>query len=275
MSTYIIGDIHGCFKTFKILLKKINFNPNQDILWLLGDLVNRGPYSLEIMCWILNHQNNIQAVLGNHDIYAIACYFHRKNKKNNDTIDDLLDSPKINDIIYWMRQQPVIFFDKKIHSLIVHAGFNPNWSLDQIFLYANYIEMILKSDLIFDYTREFHNIQKKKLNGYLNPYEKWYFYLNYFTKIRICNKFGTLNLRFNGNLKNIPKKFLPWFCYNFVNINRKIKIYFGHWAALEGVTNVRNIYNLDHGCVWGGKLTAFCVEKKTYISVQSVEFKKK
>jgi bis(5'-nucleosyl)-tetraphosphatase (symmetrical) len=275
MSTYVFGDIHGCFDTFQALLKKIQWNPKYDTLWCVGDLINRGPKSLAMMEWILDHQDHVQCILGNHEIHLLACYAGA-SFGFGDTIDECLTSPKADEIISWMQKQPLIYQDGS-HAM-VHAGISPLWSWQEACDKAKLVESVLQSDDGLSLLAHFHPSRKKaKLTKTIEDYEhipEWVKDLGWFTRVRTLNPHDQMNEKFKGSLDHIDQDSQPWFNeYQHQVKNSKTcpsMLYFGHWAAL-GIYVGEHVYSLDSGCIWGRKLSALRLEDHQLFQQKTVD----
>lgn len=266
MSNYIIGDIHGCYDEFRSLLKKIKFNHKKDVLWITGDIVSRGPHSLKTLRYIKKIENSVKIVLGNHELYLIK--IHNALKKNKENITnqfnkDILLAPDIDEIIYWIKKQPLFQIDKNLKIIMIHAGISPQWDLKIMIKCAKEIKEIFQNEykcnslipLIFD--DKFNNWETSKLNRK----SRFLFAINTFTRIRYCNPDGKLDMKWKG--KYAPHPLKPWF--NFPRkINKTYSIVFGHWSAIKGKGTPKGIYGLDTGCCWGGDLTILRWEDKRF-----------
>ncbi|OGQ07555.1 MAG: bis(5'-nucleosyl)-tetraphosphatase (symmetrical) [Deltaproteobacteria bacterium RIFCSPLOWO2_12_FULL_40_28] len=254
MATYVVGDIQGCFKTFKKLLSHVSFNPKKDRLWLVGDLVNRGPHSLEVLRFAA-HQKKLVSVIGNHDLYCLARYFGLLKPEELDTLGPLLKANN-RTLINWLRTRPLMHEEKGF--ILVHAGLHPSWSLADARKYARVLEKILRSKkapefLEMVYSKRIDAPQKiKNSNDELN------FALGVFTRMRVINKKGQLHFKYKGPPDEAPAPFKPW----FEIAKRKTAhqtILFGHWAHLGHIKR-KYLVSLDTACVWGVKLTAYRLE---------------
>lgn len=257
MSTYAVGDIQGCFDEFQKLLEMIHFNPLNDTLWLAGDLVNRGPKSLETLRFVRSLGDAAITVLGNHDLHLIAC-FHGIRKAKGSLLE-ILEADDCDEIIEWLCQQPLLHHDKSLGYTMTHAGIPHIWSLKKAKKYAQEVSDALQGEqrqLYFDHMYgDLPDCWDKSLEG---P-ERWRTITNYFTRMRYCDEQGRLEFASKDNADSYPEGFLPWFMHNKPKMKKK-KIIFGHWAALQGNTNSDQYFGLDTGCVWGGALTAMRLE---------------
>lgn len=263
MTTYVIGDIQGCFTTFQHLLDEVQFYAGRDNLILLGDLVNRGKDSLATLRFIKRYANSIQVVLGNHDIYALALH-HQAIAKENHTLHELLNAPDANEIFSWLKQQPFLLTDRS-HAF-VHAGVLPILNLDEAQSLANTISKRMQQDprrflgeflsgsfLDWSDALSFDDKQKVALSGFLF--------------MRMCEGAKKINRTYTDNLNDVPAYLTPWFR---LRQHDDKSIYFGHWASI-GPYQEGGYYCLDSGCVWGNKLSALNLSTGELISVKSEE----
>lgn len=278
MSTYFVGDIHGCFSELVSLLEKVSFSINSDCLWLAGDLVNRGPSSLEVIRLVSSLGNSAKMVLGNHDLNLIASYAHVKDSKKNNLIKDLLKSKDIDDLIHWLRQQPLLIVDSKRKIVMSHAGMYPYWDIDTALFYAKKIESMLLNKNFDIFLKIFFadDFTKNNFCGYnISEYQelkRLIFSLNVFTRMRYClpNKKLDMTCKLSPSEKTLP--LLPWFCIKNKFLDDYF-VFFGHWASLERNITPKKIIALDTGCCWGGGLSMFRLEDKKWFHQRS-EIKK-
>lgn len=264
MSTYFIGDVHGCYKNLKSILNCVHFNPDIDYLYLTGDLVSRGPNSLEVLRLIRSFNKSACTVLGNHDLYLLKEYFSiNYNNRNKNCFSSILQAPDIKELMDWLRQQPILYIDKNKKIIICHAGINPQWNIQQAQSYAQEIEKILTSNnpnLLFSNISEYSNIDH---NLNLDKLKETQSYINFFTKMRYVYLDGKLNLQYKNSPEFAPKNIYPWFSLS-KHIVPEYNIIFGHWASLKNTTiKIPNgFYGLDSGCCWGEYLTLLRWEDK-------------
>lgn len=267
MAIYAIGDIQGCFAEFKKLLSKIAFDQQTDTLWLTGDLVNRGPQSLEVLRFVKALGDKHITVLGNHDLNLLAVAYGVRNRRDGDTIDDILKAPDKSELLDWLRHRPLLYYDKTTKFVMSHAGLAPSWSLHEAKILANEVEKILQSDAPEFFLKQMYGNQPDHWGPHLVGVERWRCIINYLTRMRFCYADGRLDLSYKGEIAGKPTALVPWFeMENRVNANEKI--IFGHWAALGGKTNLPNLYPLDTGCVWGNCLTAMRIEDGKRFSIK-------
>ncbi len=269
MSTYVIGDIQGCYQSFQKLLNKIEFNPRYDQLYLAGDLINRGPESLATMQYILENQDSIKCVLGNHDLHFLAVAHYCQPVHNKDTFQDILDSTYRNPIVSWLSQQPLAIYLKSFDSLLVHAGLPYCWSAKQAVTYSDEVSHVLQSPARYQYYVSMYGDQPNQWCQDLAGVDRLRYITNAFTRMRFCQRDGQLELKIKSAVGRQPSHLVPW--YSIENKRFLGNVIFGHWAALQGNANHAKRYALDTGCVWGAKLTALRLEDFKRISVKSIE----
>lgn len=258
MSTYVFGDIQGCFREMMALLDEVSYNPASDKLWFVGDLINRGPDNLSTMRFILEHRHNVTCVLGNHDLHflAVASGCHKLTRR--DTFRDLLEAEDLPDMIQWVRNTPLLHFDPARNLAMVHAGIHPQWSIDQALQRAKEVEDTLKGDNYRIFLGKMYGNKPSRWKDELTGMKRLRAITNYFTRMRYCKKGGRLDLKNKTLLA--PKGFKPWFKHPRPE-DQELTILFGHWASLGGKTGkVTNVHALDTGCVWGRKLTLLRLE---------------
>ncbi|QOI11282.1 symmetrical bis(5'-nucleosyl)-tetraphosphatase [Blochmannia endosymbiont of Colobopsis nipponica] len=271
MSTYLIGDIHGCYESLKLILNRINFNIKKDSLWLTGDIVAKGPKSLETLHLIRNLGKNVHMVLGNHDLHLLAIYTGASKSKYEDHLDQILNAPDVEELIEWLRKQPILQINKNKKILMIHAGIHPNWNIKQTIKYAREIENILQSKNYKFLLKAMHGNITKKWNINQNDLSRIIYNIKVFTRIRYCSLNGDLNMLYKGAPQNTPSSYLkPWFDFHTSTIT-KYNIIFGHWSALMGQGTPKGIYGLDYGCYYTGILTAIKWENKEIIQVSQIK----
>ena len=267
-SKFVIGDIQGCYKEFKNLIKLID--PNKENKFLcVGDLVNRGPESEKVVDYVI--KNNVKSVFGNHDLHLMAILIGvRKHNKKKDTMQRLINKNKAIEIIDYFSQfsfAKVVTNNKK-KSLIVHAGVLPSWSLDNILSANDELQEDLKKDPE-EFFSTMYSDRSKAISKSTNKKNRRRYLINVFTRMRFISEKNKLDLQ--TKLKKAgSNKFNPWFSYKHKCLKDVDNIIFGHWAALNGVTNHNNIKGIDLGCVWGGSLAAINIEDKSIITVDSI-----
>lgn len=263
MSTYAIGDVQGCFDQLQALLIKINFEPEQDELWFVGDLVNRGPKSLDVLHFVKNLPHK-QIVLGNHDLHLLALVYGYPYAKH--TLNDILSSSELDQYVEWLQQLPLLHHDEKLNYVMVHAGIYPFWDLQQAKRYAQELQATLQMGDIADLLENLYGDKPDYWQDNLTGWDRLRFITNVFTRMRFCGLDGRLEFKTTDKADLSSEEFLPW--YKIPERKTKdVRIIFGHWAALQGKADVQNVFALDTGCVWGNCLTAMRLEDQQRFSV--------
>lgn len=265
MASYAIGDIQGCYHAFQALLARINFNPKLDELWLVGDLINRGSGSLEVLRWCYEYQDNLKVVLGNHDLHAlvVAAGFVKAHK--GDTLNAILQADDCDKLLNWLRHQQLAYQNKSY--LMVHAGLLPQWSSNQALACAAEVETALRGDGYLDFLANMYGNLPNSWSDSLTGLNRLRVITNAMTRLRVCTAHGQMEFSFKGELVDVPAGFMPWFDVpNRASCDKHV--IFGHWSAL-GLQQRQNVYALDTGCLWGGQLTAMNLESKAITQVQS------
>ena len=254
MATYAVGDIQGCFDPLCRLLDKLKFDPENDTLWVAGDMVNRGPDSLQTLRYLKSLGNRCIAVLGNHDLHLLAVAAGIRKQKGSDTLDEILQAPDRDELLYWLRHQPFVHHDTRRNITMVHAGIPPIWSIEKALKKSHKLEAALQGEQYEKTLKKlFQSDQPRIWHKDLGPWKKLRLTANYFTRMRFCDEDGLLDL---DNKTSVPApNEAPWFNFPGTRCYRET-IVFGHWAALEGRSGRKNIHALDTGCVWGRELTA-------------------
>jgi len=254
MAVWAIGDIQGCNDALQQLLAKIDFDVAKDRLWLAGDLVNRGENSLEVLEYLYSIKENVEIVLGNHDITLIAAYYGIK--KSNPTIDPILQSPRAKELIEWLRKQKFLHVDYTLGYCMAHAGISPEFDLGMAIRYARRVEEKLQSDHADIWLEKMFRIGENRFNRGSSKIDIDRYIVSSFTRMRYCYKDHRLDFDQKGAPTDTlrAKGLKPWFeCENRKEID--LKIIFGHWSTL-GFYQDEYVLALDTGCLWGGKLTA-------------------
>jgi len=268
MAVWAVGDIQGCYRSFRELLTKISFDPSKDKLWLAGDLVNRGEGSLETLEYLYNIRESVEIVLGNHDITLIAAYYGLK--KSNPSIDPILHSPKAKELIEWLRSQKFLHVDYTLGYCMAHAGISPEFDLGMAIRYAKKVEEKLQSRHAEVWLEKMFKSGTNRFSRESSKIDMDRYIVSAFTRMRYCYKDHRLDFDQKGTpTEALRKKGLkPWFeCEKRKEIH--LKIIFGHWSTLGFYEN-EQVLALDTGCLWGGKLTAARIDKKK-VEVVSVE----
>ena len=271
MSTYAIGDIQGCYKPLRKLLKSVDFQAGEDKLWCVGDLINRGPKSLDTLRFLRDLGSNATVVLGNHDLHFLAIYYGISKNRNKDTLQKLLDAPDCDELSTWLRHKPLAHYDSVETNdgvrnyLMVHAGVAPQWTLHTTLKLAADVEQCLQGPDFLQYFANMYGDTPRRWKDKLTGYERLRLITNYLTRMRFCNANGKLDLKAKEGLLSAPSGYRPWF--EFEQLSPATNILFGHWAALEGRTGNPHVFALDTGCVWGRELTMLRLEDHKLFSI--------
>jgi bis(5'-nucleosyl)-tetraphosphatase (symmetrical) len=260
MAVYAIGDIQGCYDPLRRLLDKLKFKSDRDKLWFTGDLVNRGPKSLKVLRFVRSLDNNAITVLGNHDLHLLAVSEFPERRRRKDTLNNILDAPDRDELLYWLRHRPLLHHDKKLDFTLVHAGLAPKWDLNSARAAATELESVLQGDRYQDFLRQMYGDAPDDWSKNMKKIDRLRYITNCLTRMRFCDRKGRLELSFKGRPRGKNWKYVPWFRVPG-RANRKLRIVFGHWSTLGPVTEKR-IFPLDSGCVWGGCLTALRLDGK-------------
>lgn len=265
MATYAVGDLQGCLSPLRCLLQEVDFSPSRDQLWLVGDLVNRGPQSLETLRFLFDMRHAVTSVLGNHDLHLLAVAHNIERLKRSDTLKPILDAPDRSDLLDWLRHLKLMHYDPQRKIAMVHAGIAPQWSLEKALERAAEVEQALRDDaLLAPFLDGMYGNEPDCWSKDLRGVARLRVITNYFTRMRFCTAEGRLDLKSKEGLGTAPKGFMPWFSQP----QRKTRgqtILFGHWAALEGRCDEPGVHALDTGCVWGGQMTLMNVDSRELI----------
>jgi bis(5'-nucleosyl)-tetraphosphatase (symmetrical) len=268
MATYAVGDLQGCFDELEHLLKLLNFQPSVDRLWLVGDLVNRGPKSLETLRFIKNLGETATCVLGNHDLHLLAVHAGLKSCKPQSNLYSILRAPDSDVLIDWLRHRPLLHHDSDLGLVMVHAGLPPQWDLTKARVLASELEHVLQSDHYLGFLAHMYGDSPDLWSDHLQGWDRLRMITNGFTRLRYCDSQGRLDMRSKGPISTQPEGLIPWFEVPNRK-NRDLTIIFGHWAAL-GHRMREGLIALDSGCIWGGRLTAVRLDSEVRF-VRSVQ----
>jgi len=267
MSTYVIGDVQGCFEKLLALLKVINFNENKDYLWFTGDLINRGPQSLETLRFVKDLGVRALTVLGNHDMALLAVGYKALPydfKKFN--FMEILEAPDAPQLLAWLQARPLAHYDPFFNTLLVHAGIHPSWDLPLALSLAAEVETMLTGPENFAFYQNLWGDGPVHWDPSLTGWERLRYIVNCLTRMRFCEADGALNLQVKDHTLPAPQGLIPWF--EMPNrLLQEVTILFGHWASLKGQCSAPNMYALDTACIWGGTLTALRLEDKQLFAV--------
>jgi bis(5'-nucleosyl)-tetraphosphatase (symmetrical) len=262
MATYAIGDIQGCLASFRQLLDRIGFTPRSDTIWLVGDLVNRGPDSLGTLRFIKKLSSSIRLVLGNHDLFLLAAAEGITTLRPKDTIHDILSAADRSDLIHWLRHQPL--HHREGSFLMVHAGLLPQWTVEEATALAHEVEIVLRGPEYRAFLQALFHGPTLHWSLSLKGLERLVSIARVLTRLRTCTSTGEMS-SFSGSPDETPVGFTPWFGFPDRR-NTNATIITGHWAAL-GLRLEPNLLAIDSGCVWGKKLTAVRLEDRSVFQV--------
>ena len=258
MATYAIGDLQGCYEPLQRLLDLIQFDPANDHLWFCGDLINRGPQSLECLRFVKALGHRAITVLGNHDLHLLAIHFGYASSRGGDTLDAILAATDRDELMDWLRHQPLVHHDAALNWCMSHAGVPPMWSARKARRLAQEVEAVLQNDCRSFFEHMYGN-KPDLWDKHLRGQDRLRVIVNYLTRMRFIDTHGRLDLTTKEGAGAAPEGFMPWFEHPARKAS-DTRIIFGHWAALEGQAGTDNVWALDTGCVWGGTLTALKLE---------------
>ena len=253
MAHYLIGDIQGCNLTLGQLLETIDFSPSKDTIFLLGDLINRGPDNVGVLRRLMNCGSSAKSILGNHDLHFLSVEKGIKIPKSGDTIEDILNARDRSALTLWLRTQPLALMASNY--LLVHAGVHPQWSASQTIDFAREVQVILSGPNYADFLKEMYGNEPSTWDNGLEGMDRLRLIVNVLTRMRFCSPSGQLNFNAKSSLTQGPEGFLPWFEIEGRRTQHQ-HIGFGHWSTAGG-TEKNNVVCLDTGCVWGKGLSAF------------------
>jgi bis(5'-nucleosyl)-tetraphosphatase (symmetrical) len=262
MATYAIGDIQGCCDEFEALLARLRFDPARDRLWLTGDLVNRGPRSLDVLRRVQRLGTAAITVLGNHDLHLLAVALAPNERvKPQDTLGPILAAPDRDELLKWLRSQPLLHHDATLGYTMIHAGLPPQWDLATAQACAHELEQALRDDAhCIELFTHMYGDRPNRWSEDLRGVDRLRFITNCLTRLRFCRADGTLELKFKGEIDSAPQGVLPWFRVP-QRQSRELRIVCGHWSAL-GYHDGDGVLSIDTGCVWGEKLCAVRLDRR-------------
>jgi bis(5'-nucleosyl)-tetraphosphatase (symmetrical) len=253
LAVYAVGDVQGCLEPLQALLEQARFDPAEDELWLVGDVVNRGPDSLGVLRFVRSLGSRATLVLGNHDLHLLAVAEGVRELRGADTLRPVLDAPDGAELLTWLRHQPLFHSDLALGYCMVHAGIPPHWDLATAAALAHEAEKWLRgsgcAELVPNEVPEL-----TELSPELTAAQRARVIVSYLTRMRVCTADGRMDLAYKGPARGAPSGYLPWFSHPERKM-RDVRVLFGHWAALQGQADAENVFALDTGCVWGHSLT--------------------
>ena len=263
MARYAIGDIQGCFDSLLRLLERCAFDPLVDQLWLVGDLVNRGPRSLETLRFVRDLGSSAITVLGNHDLSLLMASEGFGKRGKGDTFDDILDAPDRDDLLDWLRRQPLCHVEGGY--CMVHAGLLPQWTAAEARELALEVEVALTADNWHDFLAHMWGSEPVAWRDDLEGWARLRVIVNAMTRMRFCTPDGVMDFKAKGEVSKAPEGCIPWFEAPGRRSTDSVLIT-GHWSAL-GLKVLPNLLAIDSGCLWGGPLTAVRLEDRAVFQV--------
>ncbi len=261
MSVYVVGDVQGCYRELRQLLEQVRFDPAKDKLWLAGDIVNRGPDSLQTLRFVKGLGRRAVMVLGNHDLHLLAISAgNLKHRGKDKSLEPILQAPDRDELLYWLRHRPLMHYSRKRGYAMIHAGLPPQWDIPTALARAREVEQVLQGPGHQDFFQQMYGNEPARWSDDLHGMARWRFITNCFTRMRFCDPSGRLELHEKGAPGSQPPPFLPWYQVPG-RASRDDRILFGHWSTL-GYHHSDNVWALDSGCLWGGRLTAVKLRRR-------------
>ena len=261
---YLVGDLQGCCDPFERLLQTVDFSPSRDHVYVLGDLVNRGPDSLGVLRRLRALDNAATCLLGNHDLHLLAVAHGVRKPHRSDTLDEILNAPDRDDWLSWIRQRRLAVHE---HGwLMVHAGVVPQWDAAQTVALAAEVEAMLAGPDVGEFLTRMYGNEPDKWDDGLQGVPRWRCVVNSLTRLRFCSADGTMEFATKEGVGGAPEGYMPWFEVPGRR-TANTPVAFGHWSTL-GLINRDDLMALDTGCIWGGQLTAVRVDGATRELIQ-------
>jgi bis(5'-nucleosyl)-tetraphosphatase (symmetrical) len=262
VTRYAIGDVQGCNDELQALIARLHFSADRDRIYFVGDLVNRGPASLQVLRFVRSLADNAVVVLGNHDLHLLAVAHGARRNKKLDTLDDVLEASDRDELLEWLITRPLAHIDAQNHGqtdLIVHAGLVPQWTVSTTVALAREVESALRDNpsAVFEHM---YGDEPDRWSDDLSRKDKLRFTINVLTRLRVCTADGRVDLKWKGKPPAANSSYQPWFDAE-ARASRDARVIFGHWSAL-GFVQRNGVVGLDSGCVWGGSLTAFDLDSE-------------
>ena len=260
MALYLIGDIQGCDEPLERLLHTVDFSPSRDTLYLLGDLVNRGPSSAAVLRRLMGYGAAARCLLGNHDLHLLAAAYGVRTPHTDDTLGDVLHAPDRTALLHWLRHQRLALLEQfgDRQYLMVHAGVLPAWTASQTIALAQEVESALQSDGVADFLAHMYGNTPSAWSDTLAGADRLRVIVNALTRMRFCTPQGEMEFKTNGGADAAPTGYAPWFDVPG-RLTTDVHVAFGHWSTL-GWLGRSDVLALDSGCVWGGALSALRIE---------------
>jgi bis(5'-nucleosyl)-tetraphosphatase (symmetrical) len=266
MAVYGIGDVQGCHAELLTLLELLRFDPRQDQLWLTGDLVNRGPNSLDVLRFVRGLGDAAVSVLGNHDLHLLAVWAGTGRLRQSDTLERVLSAPDCDQLLDWLRQRPLLHHDAGLGWVMTHAGISPRWSLDEAIDCAAEVETALRSIGYRSLLERMYGNQPARWDPELQGWKRLRHIVNVFTRMRYCDADGGLLFDYKGAPGRRPSGYYPWFeTPERIPMPEGVRLVSGHWSTL-GLLTRGDVHTIDTGCLWGGALTALRLDGELRIT---------
>ena len=260
MATYAIGDVQGCFDELEALLARVGFNRDHDKLWFVGDLVNRGPKSLQVLRFVKGLGDRAKVVLGNHDLHLVTQHEGFERKRTDDTFADILGAPDAKELVDWVRTRPMLHVEG--NWAMVHAGLLPLWSIEKASTLAREVEAALRAPDYREFLKNMYGSKPERWDDSLTGWDRLRVIVNALTRMRYCTPDGTMEFHTTGT--EPPAGFRAWFEARQASES----VVFGHWSQL-GLKLTTRVAGIDTGCVWGGPLTALRLDDRWLVQVPS------
>jgi bis(5'-nucleosyl)-tetraphosphatase (symmetrical) len=261
MSIYAIGDVQGCYDQLRRLLDALRFDPGVDLLWLVGDLVNRGPQSLETLKFVRDLGERAITVLGNHDLNLLAVAAGVRKPHRGDTLNAILQAPDRDELLDWLRRRSMMHVDSGY--AMVHAGLLPQWSVPQALSLGREVESALRSDDHVELLHKMYGNEPARWADGLTGYDRLRVIVNAMTRLRLCDVNGRMEFGHKTGLRDAPAGYMPWFDVPG-RASAETPVICGHWAAL-GIVLRDDVLAIDSGCVWGRTLSALRLEDRRLV----------
>ncbi|MFO1306522.1 MAG: symmetrical bis(5'-nucleosyl)-tetraphosphatase [Burkholderiales bacterium] len=265
MALYAIGDIQGCHDEFREILDLIGFDAARDRLWIVGDLVNRGPGSLAVLRDVMAMGDAVTAVLGNHDFHLLTIAAGHRRPHRGDTLDDVLDAPDRRALVDWLARRPLVAVEGDL--AMVHAGFLPSWTPQHALELSREVEAVLASDRAHEFLGVLYGDEPRRWREDLEGFDRLRAVVNACTRLRFCTADDEMEFKEKRGADSAPEGFLPWFRHPSRR-SASSTVVCGHWSTLD-LMLAPNVMMLDSGCVWGGALTAVRLPDRRVYQVPS------
>ena len=263
MAMYLIGDVQGCDSALERLTQRIDFSPSRDTLYLLGDLVNRGPESAQVLRRLVRYGSAARCLLGNHDLHLLATHYGVRKPGKKDTLTELLQAPDAPALLHWLHYQKLALLETVGNQklLMLHAGVLPAWKATKTIALAAEVEAALQGPDAAGFFRQMYGNGPDRWSDSLQGADRLRVIVNALTRMRYCTPDGAMEFAHSGGLEDAPAGYVPWFDAPERQTADHV-VAFGHWSTL-GWLNRDDVFSLDSGCVWGGCLSALRVSAAT------------